>query len=104
MKKMKKFWKESLRNKGVIIGAVFGLLVIVINLIDSTENVIFSTLHKISGLFILPIVYVILNIFPDCNNLFCLILIIPIYLLVPVFYGLVGFLIGLTIEKLKKKK
>jgi len=104
MKKIKKFWDKSLRTKGAIIGIVFGLLILTINLIGPIGIPILSVFHKISGFFILPIVYIILNVFRNCNDLFCLILIIPIYLLVPVFYGLVGFLIGSLIEKMRKKK
>ncbi len=104
MKKIDKFWKESLRNKGVIIGTVFGLLIMVINIINSLGIARFQALYEISGFLIQPIAYIIFNLFGGCKDLFCLALILPIYLLVPVFYGLIGFLIGYSIERIKKSK
>ncbi len=104
MKNINKFWKKSLGNKGVIIGTVFGLLVMAINFSNAIGIIRLKTLYELTGFLMRPIVYIIFNVFKECNDILCFMLIIPIYLLVPVLYGLIGFLIGYLIEKIRHNK
>ena len=99
MKKLKKCWNKRYRCRGALIGIIFGLLIVCVNFIFGLNNVMVG---KISGVFMYPIIVFILELFKNCESFLCLLIMFPIYLGVLVFYGLIGYLIGLMIEKMKK--
>ena len=98
MKKIKKFWsKLKLWQKGGIIGFIFGLIVS-----------LGGSLLPILGLFLIFLSLLIIFIFAGLNMLsddpwgpegIAAIA----FLLSPIFYALIGALIGLIIGKVKKK-
>ena len=97
MKKAKKYYQK----KGAIIGLLVGLVITFINLFNPFE---IEAIHSLSGLLISPISFLVFRFgLFDNNSLGFLLIIIPIYALLIVFYGLIGFIIGYLIEKKEVK-
>ena len=104
MKKIKKYWKKSYAWKGAIIGGSFGVLVLLINIISLKAGIF--QLTDLTGILMVPSAFFTILITRGCNNnLGCLPLIFfSLYLMTPVMYSLIGFLVGWIIEKIRKKK
>jgi hypothetical protein len=107
MNKLKKYWKKkSLVWKGGVIGAVFGLFVVILNLffgiiIDS------FLIREITGIIMAPPSFLLVAIFSKIcteDNILCLIVMVLFHPFVVLFYWLLGLLIGFIINLIRRKK
>ena len=97
-KKRKRYWFI-----GLLIGLLIGFCILLLNFIVPSFIAGSEFLSKLVGGLMLPSAYLISPFLEGCNDIMCLIWIIPFFLLPLLIYGAIGLILGLIIGRFIKK-